>query len=135
MVSLTHSIRVRTGRLQGRAILQWIRFPGDDDLKKTRRLLHAYLVFRPAGDRPVVHVVGRCIIQPGAVPVAGDQAERLHLRESAGRDVHQLPGIVERPVESDRRRFRLYATHQGNRLVLQGADNLSGRTVLADGRV
>lgn len=123
-MSLTHSIRVRTGRLEGRAILKGIGFPGDDDLKKTGRLLHPYPVFRPTGNRAIVHVVCRSIVQPGSMPVASDEAERLHLRESVGRHVHQLAGIVEGPVESDGRWFRLHATYQRDRLVLQGADNL-----------
>lgn len=123
-MSLTHSIRVGAGRLESRAILQGIGFPGDDDLKKTGRLLHPYPVRGPTGNRSVVHVVSRGIIQPGPVPVAGDQAERLHLRESDGRHVHQLARVDEGPVESDGRRFRLHPADQRDRLVLQGADHL-----------
>lgn len=71
-MSLTHSIRVGSGRLKGRTVLQGIRLPGDDDLKKTGRLLLPYAVLGPARDRPVIHVVLGRVIQPGPVPVARD---------------------------------------------------------------
>lgn len=97
--------------------------------------MHPYLVLGPAGNRAVVHVVLRRVIQPGPVPVARDQAERLDLRESIGGHAHQLPRIVEGPVESRGRRFRLHPADQRDRLVLQGADHLGGRAVLANRRV
>lgn len=131
-VSLTHSVRVRSGRLEGRAVLQGVRLPGDDDLKETGHPLHPYPISRPAGDSAVVHVVLRCVIQSGAVPVSRDQAERFDLRVPRDRHVHQLPGVVECPVEGRGRRFRLYAADQRDRFVLQGADHLGGRAVLAD---
>lgn len=130
--SLTHSIRVGSSRLKGRTVLQGVGLPGDDDLKETGRPLHPYPISRPAGDRAVVHVILRCVIQSGAVPVARDQAERFDLRVPRSRHAHQLPGVVERPVEGCGRRFRLYATDQRDRFVLQGADHLGGRAVLAD---
>jgi len=64
--------------------------------------------------------------------VARDQAERLDLRESGGRHAHQLARVVEVPVESRGWRFRLHAADQRDRFVLQGADHLGGRAVLAD---
>lgn len=67
--------------------------------------------------------------------MARDQAERFDLRVLGGRHAHQLPGVVERPVEGRGRRFRLYAADQRDRFVLQGADHLGGRAVLANRRV
>lgn len=128
-------MRVGSGRLEGRAVLQGVGLAGDDYLEETGRPLHPYPIARPAGDRTVVHVVLRRVIQPGTVPVAGDQARRLDLREPRRGHARQLARVVERPVEDDRRRFRLHAADQRDRLVLQGADHLSGRTVLADRRV
>lgn len=37
--SLTHSIRIGSGRLEGRAVLQGVRLAGDDDLEQTGRPL------------------------------------------------------------------------------------------------
>lgn len=61
-----------------------------------------------------------------------DQTERLDLRVSGGRYAHQLPGVVEGPEEGRGRRFRLHAADQRDRFVLQSADHLGGRAVLAD---
>lgn len=65
------------------------------------------------------------------MPVVRDKTE-LDLRESSSRHVHQLAGVVEGPMEGRGWRFRLHATDQRNRFVLQGADHLGGRAVFAD---
>lgn len=128
-------MRVGSGRLEGRAVLQGVGLPSDDYLEETGRPLRSYPIARPASDRAVVYVALRRVIHPGTVPVVGGETGRLDLRDFRRGHAHQLARVVEAPEEGARRWLRLDAADQRDRLVLQRADHLGGRAVLADRRV
>lgn len=108
-------------------------------LKEAWRPLLANLVARPACHRAVVHFRCGCIVQPGPVELLvllqalcdRRRPDRRHMGVTGMRDLHQLPRIIECPVESQRCWMTFHGTNQRYGLLLQRTHNHLAPSLLA----